>query len=416
MTDKKSKVNKVPNMRFPGFSGEWQIKKIREIASKINSGKTPLGGEAVYTNKGVLFIRSQNVNDNHLDIENAVFIPEEINNEMKNSIVYPNDILLNITGASLGRSCVVPMDFNIGNVNQHVCIIRLIKNNNPRFLQPYFSSNKGQNTFKSLQTGSGREGLNFESIKNQKVFIPFFSEQTKIATFLALLNLRIQTQNEIIEHLQSLKKGLLRTIFSQKKMFNDEQGNNFPNWKFVKLKDVFKRSTLKNNDNKLKYVLTNSALYGIVGQNEYFDKDIANQNNLQGYYIVDIDDFVYNPRISSGAPVGPLKRNKLALGVMSPLYTVLKPIKGNLDFFEFYFETNIWYKYMKSIANYGVRHDRMNITISDFENLPIPFPSLKEQTKIVDFLSSISDKIEIEKKLIEKYENQKKYFLQNMFI
>ncbi|MCB0451032.1 MAG: hypothetical protein KDC97_13025 [Confluentibacter sp.] len=83
-----------------------------------------MGGEAVYTNKGVLFIRSQNVNDNRLDIENAVFISEEINNEMKNSIVYPNDILLNITGASLGRSCVVPTGFNIGNVNQHVCIIR----------------------------------------------------------------------------------------------------------------------------------------------------------------------------------------------------------------------------------------------------------------------------------------------------
>jgi type I restriction enzyme S subunit len=263
---------------------------------------------------------------------------------------------------------------------------------------------------------SGVPSLSKTTIEQILISIPNINEQKKIASILSTIDERIQTQNEIIEHLQSLKKGLLRTIFSQKKMFNDEQGNNFPNWKFVKLKDVFKRSTLKNNDNKLKYVLTNSALYGIVGQNEYFDKDIANQNNLQGYYIVDIDDFVYNPRISSGAPVGPLKRNKLALGVMSPLYTVLKPIKGNLDFFEFYFETNIWYKYMKSIANYGVRHDRMNITISDFENLPIPFPSLKEQTKIVDFLSSISDKIEIEKKLIEKYENQKKYFLQNMFI
>lgn len=97
------------------------------MADKVNSVKTPLGGEAVYTKEGVLFIRSQNVNNNKLELENSVFIPELINNQMKNSIVQANDILLNITGASLGRSCVIPNDFKSGNVNQHVCIIRLNK-------------------------------------------------------------------------------------------------------------------------------------------------------------------------------------------------------------------------------------------------------------------------------------------------
>ena len=89
-------------MRFKGFEGEWEEKKLAEVAEKINSGKTPLGGEAIYTAKGILFIRSQNVNNDRLELENSVFIPEEINREMKNSIVHANDILLNITGASLG--------------------------------------------------------------------------------------------------------------------------------------------------------------------------------------------------------------------------------------------------------------------------------------------------------------------------
>src|SRR5690606_17289314 len=101
----------------------------------VNSGKTPLGGESVYTSYGILFIRSQNILDNKLSLKNSTYIPEEVNDGMKNSIVNPLDILLNITGASLGRSCVVPKNFTTGNVNQHVCIIRLNKNNDPYFLQ-----------------------------------------------------------------------------------------------------------------------------------------------------------------------------------------------------------------------------------------------------------------------------------------
>ncbi len=154
-----------PTLRFPGFEDEWELKKIGDIAIKINSGKTPLGGETVYTEKGVLFIRSQNIIDNKLSYENSTYIPKEINDTMKNSVVLPKDILLNITGASLGRSCVVPEDFTTGNVNQHVCIVRLNENNDPNFIQPFFASENGQNFFTSLQTGSGREGLTFESIK-----------------------------------------------------------------------------------------------------------------------------------------------------------------------------------------------------------------------------------------------------------
>ena len=103
---------------------------------------------------------------------------------MKNRVVKPNDILLNITGASLGRSCVVPKYFTTGNVNQHVCIIRVCKNSDPYFIQPIFASERGQKIFGNLQTGSGREGLNFESIRHIPIFLPSLIEQQKIAAFL----------------------------------------------------------------------------------------------------------------------------------------------------------------------------------------------------------------------------------------
>jgi type I restriction enzyme, S subunit len=98
----------VPKLRFKEFSGEWEEKKLGSITTKIGSGSTPSGGEKVYTNNGILFIRSQNVNNNILDLSDKTYIPENIHKKMKGSTVFSNDVLLNITGASIGRSCVVP--------------------------------------------------------------------------------------------------------------------------------------------------------------------------------------------------------------------------------------------------------------------------------------------------------------------
>lgn len=107
-----------------------------------------------------------------------------------------------------------------------------------------------------------------------------------------------------------------------------------PSWPCVKLNAVAKRSTSKNKEEKITRVLTNSAVDGVVDQRDYFDKDIAVKGNLESYYIVDKGDYVYNPRISSTAPVGPISKNKIGKGLMSPLYTVFRFNSKNNDFFE----------------------------------------------------------------------------------
>lgn len=186
-------------------------------------------------------------------------------------------------------------------------------------------------------------------------------------------------------------------------------------WEESILDNISERCTDKNIGMKYVDVLTNSAIQGVVRQNDYFDKAIANQNNLGGYYIVDKDCFVYNPRISVSAPVGPIKRNHLETGIMSPLYTVFKLKNVNLDFIEFYFETIFWHNYMKSIANYGARHDRMNITNSDLFRMPLFLPSLPEQEKIASFLSAVDERIQQlskKKSLLEQY---KKGVMQQIF-
>jgi type I restriction enzyme S subunit len=164
-------------------------------------------------------------------------------------------------------------------------------------------------------------------------------------------------------------------------------------WEQKKLGEISSKITKKNKDDSITNVLTNSATQGVVNQSDYFEREIANQNNLTGYYIVSLDDFIYNPRISVSAPVGPIKRNKIAIGVMSPLYTVFHFNHGDNKFFEYFFETNFWHEYMQSVANTGARHDRMNITNTEFFNLPLPFPSLEEQTQIANFLTAIDERI-----------------------
>ena len=146
-------------------------------------------------------------------MNDIVYISEKINNQMQGSVVEPNDILLNITGASIGRSCVVPSDFKVGNVNQHVCIIRLTKNHNPVFIHTFLSSDDGQKKIFSHQVGSGREGLNFQAIRSFKFYAPSFPEQIKIANFLTQLDQQLDQLQQQIDHVKQYKQGLLQQMF-----------------------------------------------------------------------------------------------------------------------------------------------------------------------------------------------------------
>ena len=136
--------------------------------------------------------------------------------------------------------------------------------------------------------------------------------------------------------------------------------------------------------------LTNSAEFGVIAQRDFFDHDIAKTSSLKGYYVVHQEDFVYNPRISVSAPVGPVNRNKLGkTGVMSPLYTVFRPHDINATYLEYFFKSRYWHKFMNFNGDSGARADRFSIKDQVFFEMPIPFPSLVEQRKIGNYLKRL---------------------------
>lgn len=406
----------VPKLRFKSFNDDWQNIKLQDITDKVNSGKTPLGGNSVYVNKGILFIRSQNVLDNKLSLEDSTFITKEINDTMKNSIVKPLDILLNITGASLGRSCVVPPDFTIGNVNQHVCIIRLTKECNPYFLQPIFASEKGQNIFKSLQTGSGREGLNFHSIKNISLNIPSLPEQEKIAAFLTAVDEKTQQLSRKKQLLEQYKKGVMQQLFSGKLRFKDENGKAYPKWEERKFSEILIEHKLKSTGKE--EVFSVSVHKGLVNQVEHLGRVFA-AKNTDNYNLVKPGDIVYTKSPTGDFPLGIIKQSKLDKNVIvSPLYGIFTPETKGLGYLlNVYFETpaNVT-NYLSSIIQKGAKNT-INITNTTFLSKKMKLPvSKEEQNKIGNFLIEIDKKISQIQTEVDYTTQFKKGLLQQMFV
>ena len=195
---------------------EWEVACIGDIASKVGSGITPRGGSEVYLSKGVKFLRSQNIYPNGLKLDDIVFISKEQHDEMKNSKLQSFDVLLNITGASIGRCYFVPEGFGEGNVNQHVCIIRCKEIYHYGFLLYFLNSEVGQGQIFSSQSGGSREGLNYEQIKSFVVPFPSLTEQLKIASILSANNVKIEKAQLRLNKLQDMKKGLMSDLLTGK--------------------------------------------------------------------------------------------------------------------------------------------------------------------------------------------------------
>lgn len=197
----------------------WEIRKLKSFVSKVGSGVTPRGGGSVYVDEGIMLLRSQNVYFEGFKLNDVAYITEVMDKEMGNTRVLEGDVLINITGGSIGRCCYVPKQFPRANVNQHVCIVRP-HNFSTKYLYYLLRSNCSQLQVDLQQTGGNREGLTSAALKNFILPIPSEKEHESIIEYLDNKVQKLQSLIDIcskqISLLQERKQIIINDVVTGK--------------------------------------------------------------------------------------------------------------------------------------------------------------------------------------------------------
>lgn len=400
-----------PRLRFKGFTGEWECKKLGEISTSY-SGGTPIVSNAKFYGGTIPFIRSGEIHSSKTEL----FLTQEGFENSSTKLVKKGDILYALYGATSGEVGRSQID---GAINQAILAIIPKENYKAEFISQWLKINKENIVSLYLQGGQGN--LSGEIVKKIEISFPSPKEQTHLGNFFRRLDSQIAESRAVLEKSRQLKKAMLAKMFPvngekiPKIRFKGFEGE----WESRKLGEIAFKVKEKNIAYQYAETFTNSAEFGIISQQDFFDKSISNSENIGGYYVVQPDDFVYNPRISSFAPVGPIKRNKLGrTGVMSPLYYVFRlndEIKPS--YLEQYFEGNQWHHFMYLNGDTGARSDRFSIKNDVFAEMPISFPANKnEQTQIGNFFRQLDETIALQSAEVEKLNQLKKGLLAAMLV
>ena len=259
----------------------------------------------------------------------------------------------------------------------------------------------------------GLLNISYDEYMSVVVYLPAYAEQKHIADFLEKLDMRIAKQKQLVESLKKYKRGVIQHIFRRSHGQTESQ-----QWQQVSLGDIFKKVSRRNTDGKIKNVITNSAEYGLIPQRDFFDKDIAVEGNTENHYVIENEDFVYNPRKSNTAPYGPFNRYTLReQGIISPLYTclVLK-VDINSSYLAWYFKSGEWHRYIYDNGSQGVRHDRVSMTDDLLMGIPVIFPDRKTQDSIANALDLIESRLNLAQNKLDLLTKEQNGFMQQLFI
>lgn len=400
---------RVPKLRFPGFTEDWEQRKADYIFKSVT--------EKGYPELPVLSA-SQELGMVYRD-QNGIDIQHDKKNESSYKRVSPGQFVIHLRSFQGGFAYS-----EVEGITSPAYTVMSFKNSSEQYGLFWKYVFKSETFIKRLETitygiRDGRS-ISFSDFKSLMLQYPSFSEQELIGDLIAIIESGITLHQRKLNNLKLKKKALLQKLFPK-------NGERYPElrfpgftdaWEQRKLSDISTKVTTKNVDVHYTETLTNSAEQGIISQVDFFDKEISNKDNINGYYIVDNNDFIYNPRISTLAPVGPINRNKLnRTGIMSPLYTVFRASNVDLGFLEWYFQSSHWHRYMKLNGDSGARADRIAIKDSTFFDMPIKTPvNIKEQVLIGETLEKFNQYITLHQRKLDHLQLQKKALLQQMFV
>ena len=409
-----TKKSDAPAIRFKGFSDAWEQRKLGDVVKEItrNDPESEAPIMMITANNG--FIEQS---------ERYAF--NNAGESLKKYILLKKGELAYNHGASKLRpygSCFALTTAENARI-PFVYHCFSAENQNAEFMSIELNGAEIENQLRKIvSSGARMDGLlniSFDEYTSVSVLLPGTEEQDRIADFFRHLDNLITLHQRKFEKLTNVKKSMLEKMFPQ-------NGSSYPKirfkgftdpWEQRKLSEIADKVTEKNAGLQYVETFTNSAEFGIISQRDFFDHDIAKLGSLDGYYIVKNEDFVYNPRISTSAPVGPINRNKLGrTGVMSPLYTVFRPHDVDTTYLEHFFKCAYWHSFMNFNGDSGARSDRFSIKDDVFFQMPIPLPYIDEQRKIGELLTRLDHLITLHQRELEKLQNIKKSMLEKMFV
>ena len=388
----------------------------RENITSIQTGTNLLGSTA---NKGIPLLKMGNIQRGYFSFDRLEYLAENVDIEPEN-VAYYGDFLFNTrnTLELVGKGATWIGDSGKFAFNSNLARFKF-RGIDTIFFNYLYNTQRLIKQVQARAMGTTSVAAIYpKNLDSLEYNLPNTDEQSLIATYFQQLDRMIGLQQRKHEKLVTLKKAMLKKMFPQNGATTPEIRfkDFFEPWEEKKLSDISIKVTEKNAAKNCHETFTNSAEYGIVSQRDYFDKDISNSENIGGYYVVKNDNFIYNPRISSFAPVGPVSRNRLGrTGVMSPLYTVFRTHGVDNTYLEYFFKTDCWHPFMFLNGDTGARSDRFSIKNSVFIDLPIPYPLINEQQKIGTYFRQLDELIAQHGTQVEKLKQIKTACLEKMF-
>ena len=416
------KLKNIPSLRFPEFEGEWKFEPLENYI-ELFSGIALKGHEITDDNSGTPILRGINITEGFIRHTNEIdkfYLGNT--SKLEKYFVKENDIVLGMDGSKVGKNvALIKKEDENSILIQRVARIRNNEKSDIKYIYQQIFSKKFRDYVDIVNTSSGIPHISSQQIKDFKVGFCSLQEQTKIASFLTAVDDKLQALKQKKTLLEQYKKGVMQKIFSQELRFKDDNGNEFSDWEEKRLGNI-------------------CNVKGRIGYRGYTVKDIVNQGegavtlspsnikdgklSLENSTYISWDKYNESPEIMleendvilvKTASVGKsaFVKNLIEPATINPQFVVLKNIKINPEYFAFVVYSPIIQKQIVATVGLGAVP---NLSQESISNFILPIPSMNEQTKIANFLSTIDDKINHCQAQIEKMELWKKGLLQQMFV
>jgi len=403
-----SEVVNIPQLRFPEFNGGWKESRIGKIYKDLRTGSTPSRAVKSYFKGDNPWITSGELKYNRISTTFEQISDEAIKDT--NLVLYqPGTLFIAITGLEApGTRGKCAINAVPSTTNQSCLAFRKVDSVDTIYMF-YWYLKYGKPLYFKYAQGTKQQSFNNKIVEKFQIFLPNKPEQQKIAAFLSAVDNKIEQLSKKQELLGEYKKGLMQQIFSQAIRFKADDGSEFPDWEEKNGNEIFDNISNKNHDSDLP-ILAITQEHGAIPRDLINYKMIVSDKSVSSYKVVETGDFIISLRSFQGG----IEYSNYK-GICSPAYIILRPaIEIEKKFYKYYLKT---YRYIQDLNRKleGIRDGKM-VSYKYFSEIKLPYPSISEQAKIANFLSSIDNKIEQVGKQLRESKQFKKALLQQMFV